>query len=651
MSTAVLVVVSVIVLMAPGLAVGWCLRLRGLLLAAAAPLLTFVIGGVAGMWTRIVGIPWTPVTALLVYALVAGASLLLTRRLRTPDDRVIRLPDGPRWTLAGPLAGSLLALFIAGQGIGWDVGAVNQSWDPPWHANLIRYMSATDIGDWTASSNNQLAWGGQFYPTGAHAVEALVVDLVAQDTARVFNVFMVLSVVLLPAAVFVLARVVAPAWPLAAAASGLVAVIPPDHPWETLGTHAWAWSMTAMPVAVALAVLAAGRRSLLALPAAALGVAATLALQPAGLASTLVLLGCWLLLGLSGLRARAVAFGRLAVVGVTSLLLLAPLVASGRSSVESVATFFATEPEPLSSSVPRTVFLRTEALNDEPMIVLAVFTALGLGFAATRRPLRWVAFTYLVTVALHIASRSAPVDVRPYLTGLWYSDVARLARLQGAMTVVLVGLGVAAVAVVLLRLPRPSLARAAYVAAPLALVLGLVVEHRTVGADIDVVQLAYDEHPGGPSISDQQVSVLKTVAPLFGPDEHVVVDSWQGGIWLYALTGVRAIEGRYGDPDAYAPDLLLRRLNEVDTNRVVQDVVVRHKVCGVYVGTGSVVPKDWTWSGFAGLAEGEVDAYEQAYGDADSQVYLLTGPLAERAGCRSADGPSVDVPEVIRASG
>ena len=143
--------------------------------------------------------------------------------------------------------------------------------------------------------------------------------------------------------------------------------------------------------------------------------------------------------------------------------------------------------------------------------------------------------------------------------------------------------------------------------------------------------------------------MLETVAPLFGPDEFVVVDPWQGGVWMYSLTGVRAIQGNYGDPDTHDAEVLLRRLDDVATDPRVQRIVVEHQVCGVYVGDGSVVPKDWTWSGFEGLAEGRNPAFRQVYADPDSQVYLLTGELAREAGCRSAEAPATPVPKRIAA--
>jgi hypothetical protein len=322
------------VLVLPGALVAWALRLRGLALWVAGPALSFVVSGAAGMWLRHLGVPWGVPTALVVFGLVAAAGYLATSRWVPDRQQVVRVPLGPLWALAGPVAGSLLALVVVGHGMGWDLDAVNQSWDPPWHANLVAYIADTGVGDWTASRYNQLGWGGQFYPTGLHVVEALAVDLTGQDASRTFNVFFALAAVVLPWGVFLLARVVSPTWPLAAAITGVVAVLPPDHPWAQLGTQAWAWSMTVVPVAVALTMVACTRADWLGVPVAALTIASTLALQPAGLASTLVLVACWLLAGPSGWRPRVTAAARLAAAGAATGLLLFPEIsrAAGQST-------------------------------------------------------------------------------------------------------------------------------------------------------------------------------------------------------------------------------------------------------------------------------------------------------------------------------
>lgn len=650
LSTVLLVAVAMATLLLPGLLVGWFLRLRGLLWVVLAPLITFVVAAAAGMWLRRLDLPWNTWSALVVFALAAGLAALVTRLLDRGEPgkerERIRLPAAtPRWAYAGPVLGSLAALLVVGQGMDWDVGAVNQSWDPAWHVNLIAYIADTDVGDWAATRNNQLGWDGHFYPTGLHVVEALVLEMTGQNTMRVFNVFFALSVVLLPWPLFLLGRVAAPGWPVVAAVAAGISVLLPDQPWVQIGTQPWTWSMTAMPAAVAMALLAATARTWVAAPAGAVAVAATLALQPAGLASTLVVLGCFVLAGALSLRGRLLAVGRLAAMGLATAVVLSPMLEAGRSSVESVATFFSAEPRPLAGSLRQAFLLESEGLALPPHYVLAVGALVGLGVSLWRRELRWLGVAHLVLCGLHIASRSAPTDIRPFITGLWYSDQARLARLQDVTVVLLVGVAVAAGIALAARLHAPQLRRAGIVLVPAVLVLGLALQPAPVGKSVEMVAIEYQEHPGGPNITDQQVAVLEAAAPLFGEDEHVVVDSWQGGIMLFALTGVRATVGRYGDPDAYESDLLLRHVDEVDTNAAVRRVVVQNQVCGIYVGEGSVVPRDWRWTGYDELDE--VRAYEQVYSDESSELYLLRGPLAHEAGCKSARGDVPELPDTI----
>lgn len=643
MTAFLLLAASLAVLFLPGLALGWCLRLRGLLLVAWAPVGTFAQLAVAGMWLRPAGVPWEPITAIAATAVACAAAWALTGR--RPGE--VRLPAGPRWALAGPVAGSAIALVVVGAGTGWDLDAVNQTWDTPWHGNLTALIATTGLGDWTASRGNQVGWDGQFYPAALHVVEAVVVDVTGQGAVRVFAVFFALSSVLLPWSLFVLVRTIAPTWHVAAAATGLLAVVPPDNPWVTQGTQAWAWAMAAVPVVVALLVLLARQRTSLVLVPAALALAGSAALQPAGAASAIVLAASWLLVAPTSMRVRVGVTRWWLVAAAGAAALLGPLLVAGQRAVESVATFPSPPDEPLARSVVQALVPHAPVLGDDVMVVVAVCAWAGLVAAALVRELRWLVLAWVATGGLLLVSLSAPPDLRPYLIGLWYNDDARLARLHSMTTLLLAGIGVGGLSATASRLPRAAVRRATTGLSALALVAGLAVERQALQTDLDLVQSAYGEHQHGPSITAQQVEVLRAAAPLFGPDEVVVVDPWQGAVWLYALTGVRSVQGRYGDPDPRSEvDTLLRRLNEVENDPEVARLVVERRVCGVYVGTGSVVPKGWSWSGFAGLADGTVPAFRQVYSDAASQLYLLTGPLAEQAGCRSA-GRAVDLPDRI----
>lgn len=642
-----LVGVSLAVLFVPGAVIGWCLRLRGLLLVLAAPVITYAVCGVAGMWLRPLGVRWEPLTALAAVVVACVVALVLTRFVDRERGERVSAPGGPLWSFAGPVLGSLLALGMVGTGIGWNMDAVNQSWDPPLHGNMTALIAATGRGDWTAFAGTNIDGKGMFYPTGLHVVEALVVDLTGQDASRVFNIFFVLSAVLLPFSVFVLLRVAAPKWPLAAATAALVAVVPPESPWAQIGTQAWTWSMAAMPVTVALVIRTTAGRSRVAVPASILAVAALIALQPAGFASAAVLLACWVLVIPAGLRARAVNALWVGGMAAVALVLVAPELRAGEGSLATVTTYFSAPGMPLRWSLP-IAFAPHEPEPGTPALLIMIVAVVGLGAAVAIREVRWLAAFYAAAALLMLASLSAPTWIRPYITGLWYSDTARLGRLRSLAVVVLIGLGTAALVNVVGRRVRPGLARRVAVAVPvLALLATVALQPEELRKDVRMVLTEYDEHPGGPNITAQQVSVLRTVAPLFGPDEVVVNDSWQGGVWMYALTGVHSVEGWYGDPTTPDADTLLRRLDQVATDPEVARIVVQRKVCGVYVGRGSVVPKDWTWSGFAGLAEGRNPAFRQVYADRDSQVYLLTGPLAQEAGCRSAAGPARPIPALI----
>src|SRR3954447_18637208 len=139
----------------PGLVFGAAIRLRGWLLAAAAPILTFgivslgvpVLGGLGIRWSMPEVALWTLVLSAVGFGL-SFAVLRFTAR-RHPDwaekDAAAAAPARSlREHLligAGVLAGSLVGIVTFLRGAR-GLNQVQQGWDAPFHANLVRWIAA-----------------------------------------------------------------------------------------------------------------------------------------------------------------------------------------------------------------------------------------------------------------------------------------------------------------------------------------------------------------------------------------------------------------------------------------------------------------------------------------------------------------------------
>jgi hypothetical protein len=264
--------------------------------------------------------------------------------------------------------------------------------------------------------------------------------------------------------------------------------------------------------------------------------------------------------------------------------------------------------------------------------IVAVAVACGFVLALLRPRLRWVAVAHLAIVGLFIVAHLLRSRVGNLLTGVWYNDPSRLQMLFGVTGALLVGIAVTALLDVAKRLSAPRLAWLAEAAVIVGLLaLTMVTALRYVPRNEEPVAAAYGN---GPSLTSQQEAVLDELPRWVGPGQHVLNDPWQGSVWMYAYSGVRPLVGRYGDPSAPASDLLLRNFQELDSNPAVQAAVIRQRVCAVYVGTGSVVPKDWQWPALSDLDA--MPDLRRVHQDPQSRVYVLQGPLAAQARCGPA---------------
>jgi len=245
MSTvAMLVTVSVLVLVVPGLLIGFVGGLRGWLLAAAAPLVSYGVIGIAGPLLPAIGIVWSPLalvgSTLLVALLVGTAGTALGRWL--PPAAAERITEEPRlrWSLrhhiavAATVAVSIgYGVFAMGRSSRWFT-AVPQWWDAIFHQNAIRFIA--DSGNSSPSALRMLDRPGAvhyFYPNAYHVLDATVMRLGDWSVPQVANVGNSLIVGSFALAMVALVRQFS-GRPALAAATGLLCCAFTSFPFDVL---------------------------------------------------------------------------------------------------------------------------------------------------------------------------------------------------------------------------------------------------------------------------------------------------------------------------------------------------------------------------------------------------------------------------------
>lgn len=193
MSLALAVLLAVILLVAPGTAIGCAARLPVSVSVAVGPALTYGVVGAAIIPFGAIGIPWNAWTALLALAGLVGVAVgcrIVWTRFRDSDTEVTAVASGPAIVVgAGVLLGGALIGYAAVCGIPhWQ--SIPSAWDSVWHANTIRFI--LDTGQ--ASSNhmgelrNVETHAELYYPSAFHALAAVLSQLTGAAPTTAYTV-------------------------------------------------------------------------------------------------------------------------------------------------------------------------------------------------------------------------------------------------------------------------------------------------------------------------------------------------------------------------------------------------------------------------------------------------------------------------------
>ena len=615
-----LIVLYLAVLWLPGALVCAVAGLRGWVLAAAAPLMTYGVAGLAGPWYSAVGVRWSFGTFGLAVAgcaalLGAGRLLLLRRGAAAPSAEDAEDPaSNAGWRPAGwrrwehlAVAGAVLAAGLIGAvsilgGIR-RLTTIPQDWDAAFHANGIRWIANTgDGGLYAMSQVNWFEGGVQvYYPNAYHLVAATVVELTGRDVPSVLNAQTVLIPALLALTTAALVRRFGGRAMFAGAAAVLVATVSAVYDLLWRGPLLpFAVGVALTPVIVILiAELLDARGWRQAAPIAvlvALGTAGLAGLQPAMLFGavlfTLPMLAQRWLQRPSRLRTEPLVLLAVAVAAAAPLFLQ---FAGALDSAKVTGTDW-----PAAYRYP-IALLETVTFAHGPPVgpqwLLAGALVVGVLRYRRLRNLQWIGPAALAFTVLFVAAASLEAPWAHALTRPWWNDRWRLIALAAVPLAIVAAHGVAELQQLLTRLlqligsrligsRRPAWATAASALATVILVAVVVLssDGLYIGRNQERMAMNTDE---GIAISGREVAAMQVLARLAPPGSKVLNDRGDGSVWMYALAGVRPVAGHYdGTLTGADAAILAQRFNRFETDPDVRGAVDRLNVRYVLLGTG-----------------------------------------------------------------
>ncbi|WP_031467585.1 DUF6541 family protein [Sciscionella sediminilitoris] len=618
----------IVALWLPGLAAGFAAGLRGWLLAATAPLISYAIAGLFGPLTTAIGIPWSVWTYLgstvVVTAVLRGLYLLSSRRLPAPRSTA-------GWTRNETLfaIGAVAVAAVAGAaivaGATGNLTHIPQDWDAVFHANSIRYLAETGDGSLTGMSKiNYYEQGGAFYPNAYHLVAAVVFKLTGIPAGVVLNTQTVLLPGMLALVLVALLR-----WfgvrVLTAGFTALVAVSSLSALYDMLWRGPLLPFETASILSLAFLLLTTyflDNRRLEAGVLFAIGAAALLAIQPSGLftailyAIPLLLTRWWGDLRRFGRELRALVLAGIVAIAVSIPFLLG----SASSAADSTQIIWKSD---FSASRAIGSLLSFQFLQDFPQIWLAIPLWIGLAFLRKLRGARWLLFSAAIFGALFVAATAYNNHLAITLTRPWWNDQWRLIALATIPLTVIAGHGLAQVCTGLITLGNrilPRLRGTQIIATGLvAVVFALLTSGFYYGLNTSIMAKQYGD---GPAVDTGEYEALEKLGELAEPGEWVMNDRNDGSAWMYAVSGVRPVAGHYDKHHVGKdPALLMAKFDEYDTDPAVRAAAKRLRIKYVIVGDGHIRENLHRARGLDELSK--VKELKLVFRNADAKIYRL----------------------------
>ena len=621
------IVLVVLVWWGPGWLFGEAVGIPRILLPAAAPVVGLGLLSAVGSIGGLVHLPWTIPWVAAACVVVSGAALLLRRvlerRFGSPKAVESLTTSGTQtagasvWWVYGAV-GVVLAAVVGGytwwQGTS-GLTTVNQDWDIPWHANMVRLIAESH--QWNPHLAGHLAYydtslataPSRSYPIAFHAVLALVWPASGLTIPAFLNVFtLVLVAVQLPLSTMALTAVVLRS-PLAVAAAGAISawlsVYPYDLLWRGPLIPFFAGMLMVGPFML-LATTLSVRRHWPGLLAVGLSGIALIAVHPSLAFVAAPLLLAWLVSTVVRApdRARAV-IGYLVGAGALTVLLGSVVIWEMVLEAGRVAAVSWPPDASLAGAIRDLVVLRhgTPAMYLVP--VLGLVALLGLALRGRR------ALWYLAPVALYalltIYTR-ASTALAPKFTAPFYDDQWRFFAVYAMLAVPLLGIGVHYVATFLSdTLGRLSTRRPAGAARgesrtgtvpglrTTAFGLGILLVAGVVSAPLVAIneqRLGWSNKVSGRTLSADDIAVMSNMSRWVPASATVLNDACDGSVWMYAIGNRMPMIRHFEIEPTLRQALLLNDFTHLATDPAVRTAAAQLGVEWVYSGDGKIRAND-----------------------------------------------------------
>ena len=656
----VTVALYILVLWLPGGIVAALAGMRGWALAAAAPLITYAVAGLAGPWTHIAGLPYNLLTfgmTWLLFVLVLAGYRRYTRGRTVERDEPVWPPLAQLAVAACLVLATAVAMYTVLRGMG-RLSAIQQDFDAAFHANGIRYIAET--GDGGLFGMSRLNWydhpPGVFYPNAYHLVGSLVYRLSGAPIPVVLNTQMLLWGGMLALSLIAVVRTFRGRAVLAGY-TALVGVTVAGVLYESMARGPllpYQTGIVLLPMIVVLLIRYLDRPGTDTGMMFAAGTIGLLCVHSSTLFGGLLLL-------LPVLATRWWRQGRRAVrelwllllVAVPSALVIAPHLlgaisvrlnspefswSAGTTVNEAVGTLL-TFQHPGNWPSGWTQLQPSAVVERWPRVWLAA--ALWIGLLRYRRlgRMRWLVGAAATLGLLYVLDACYPQRWVVTLTSPWWNDSFRLVTLAAIPLTVIAGHGLAELHHGVSTLLRRSGTLVPAVAAVLLLAMfGVLTGGFYHREDSRIVAYGYGNQPGNDihrmTVSPQEVTAMRELGTLVRPGERVLNDRGDGSAWMYALAGVEPVAAHFEQSQIGAqPELLAARFRDYPADPAVCAVVKALRIRWVIVDTGFVHTYFDREPGLRDL-DG-LPFLRKVYTNSDSTIYRLVPEATNETSARN----------------
>ncbi|HEV7172789.1 DUF6541 family protein, partial [Pedococcus sp.] len=487
-----------------------------------------------------------------------------------------------------------------------NLTAVNQDWDIPWHANMVRLIA--DSRQWSPHLSGHFAYydtslvtaPARSYPIAFHAVLALVWPASGVSIPAFINAFtLVLVAAQLPLSTMALTAVVLRR-PLAVAAAGAISawitVYPYDLLWRGPLIPFFAGMLMVGPFML-LATTLAVRRHWPGLVAVGLSGIAVIAVHP----SLAFVAGPLLLAWLVGVVARSPREARgvlayLAGAGALTVVLGLLIIREMAQEAGRVSSVWWPPDASLAAAIRDLIVLRHVSQGTWVVPVLGLVALVGLVLRGRR------ALWYVAPVALYafltLYTRASTAREAPAFTAPFYDDQWRLYAIYAMLVVPLLGVGVHYLATFLGQHPRRPAGRPAG-AAPgrrtTAVGLGVLLVAAAVSAPLVTTneqRLGWSTKVSGVTLSTDEISVMSNMSRWVPASATVLNDACDGSVWMYAIGDRMPMIRHFEILATRRQALLLNHFNQLATVPAVRAAAAQLGVEWVYSSAGRIRAND-----------------------------------------------------------